>query len=198
MSHFFDLTASAFAALRLPAWLALITFAIGPGLAWLLRTRRQHVASTVAIALTSAAFLIAAHIALARFAPMLSSRDFADRILTLEHTGRIAPSTQVLLYGDQAAGSSIPFYLDRSVGLIDGRTTSMYFGSTFPDTQHILFTHTELLAAWSTGPRKILFVPLEKRAEVAALLGPRSFVLAEESGKQLLTDRPLDASSSPH
>ncbi len=74
MSSLFDLTGPSFAALRLPAALALAAFAIGPAVAWMLRAQRRHLAATTAIALTSAVFLIAAHIALVRFAPMLSSR----------------------------------------------------------------------------------------------------------------------------
>jgi 4-amino-4-deoxy-L-arabinose transferase-like glycosyltransferase len=194
MSHFFDLTGPSFAALRLPAALAALAFAIGPLAAWILRTRRQHLASTLTIAFTSAVFLIAAHIALLRFAPMLSSRDFATTIQRLETTHRIAPDTQVMLYGDQAYGSSIPFYLGHHVELVDGRSTSMLFGSLFPDAPHLFLTSHDLLAQWGRGPRKILFVPLEKRDDVDRLLGPHQILLKETSGKALLTDRPLDTS----
>ena len=190
-SHFFDLTGPSFAALRLPAAIAAFTFSIGPAVAWFLRSRGKNLAATLAIAFTSASFLIAAHIALVRFAPMLSSENFATRIQQLEHDGLIAPTDQVMIYGDQAFGSSIPFYLNRSVLLVDGRSTSMLFGSTFPDTPPIFLTHAQLLAQWGVGPRKILFVPLEQRDEVDHLLGARQIVLAETSGKALITDRPL-------
>jgi len=191
MSHFFDLTGPSFAALRLPAALAMIAFAIGPLAAWALRVRRHAFASTLTIALTSAAFLLAAHIALIRFAPMLSSRDFASTIQHLEADHSIAPDSQVLLYGDQAYGSSIPFYLGHHVELVDGRSTSMLFGSLFPDAPHIFLTNSDLLAQWGRGPRKILFVPLEKREDVDKLLGPHQILLHETSGKALITDRPL-------
>jgi 4-amino-4-deoxy-L-arabinose transferase-like glycosyltransferase len=192
MSHFFDLTGPSFAALRLPAALAAIAFAIGPLTAWILRARHRSVASTTTVALTAATFLIAAHIALVRFAPMLSSRDFASTIQELEASHSIAADSQVLLYGDQAYGSSIPFYLGHHVSLVDGRSTSMLFGSLFPDAPHIFLTQDELLAQWAHGPRKILFVPLEKRDAVDHLLGPNQILLKETSGKALLTDRPID------
>jgi 4-amino-4-deoxy-L-arabinose transferase-like glycosyltransferase len=188
-SHFFDLTGPSFAALRLPAAIGAAAFAIGPLLAWWLRSRRRSLASTLTVALTSTVFLIAAHIALVRFAPMLSSQDFAARIQQLEQSDS-APD-QVLIYGDQSFGSSLPFYLNRQVLLVDGRTTSMQFGSTFPDAPAIFVTHAQLLAQWGSGPRKILFVPLERRDEVDHLLGPHQIVLAETSGKALITDRPL-------
>ena len=197
MSHFFDLTGPSFAALRLPAPLAAVAFLLGPSIAWFLHTRRRSLPAMLTIALTSTVFLAAAHIALVRFGPMLSSANFADTIQTLERTGRISPNNQVLLFGDQAYGSSIPFYLHRRQGkpvfLVDGRSTSMLFGSTFPDAPAIFLTPVELLAQWGSGPRKLLFVPLEKRDAVDHLLGQRQIILQQTSGKALITDRPLDS-----
>jgi 4-amino-4-deoxy-L-arabinose transferase-like glycosyltransferase len=204
MSSLFDLTGPSFAALRLPASLALAAFALGPAVAWafrtgLLRARDRHLAATTSIALTSAVFLIAAHIALVRFAPMLSSQDMTARIQQLESSGAISRDNTLLLYGDQSYGSSIPFYLnrplDRPALLVDGRSSSMLFGSTFPDAQSLFLTPAQLLAQWGTGPRKLVFVTLERRDEVDRLLGPRQFLLQETSGKALLTDRPLYADS---
>ena len=192
MSHFFDLTGPSFAALRLPASLAAIAFAFGPAIAWRLRTKRQHLASTTTIAMTSAVFLIAAHIALVRFAPMLSSANLASNIQQLEDDGSISRSSEVLLYGDQSYGSSIAFYLGRVVYLVDGRSTSMLFGSTFPDAPHIFLTRDDLLKTWGVGERKILFVPLEKRDDLDRLLGNRKILIKETSGKALFTDRPLN------
>ncbi len=192
MSHLFDLTGPSFAALRLPAAIALFAFATGPALAWILRQQRRHLAATTTIAFTSALFLVAAHIALGRFSPMLSSKDMADTIRQLDNEHRIAPTRKVLLFGDQSYGSSIPFYLGEQVSLVDGRSTSMLFGSTFPDAPPIFLSSADLLSSWGTGPRKLLFVPLERRDEVDHLLGSRQVLIDETSGKALITDRPLD------
>jgi 4-amino-4-deoxy-L-arabinose transferase-like glycosyltransferase len=197
MSHFFDLTGPSFAALRLPAALAALAFAIGPAIAWRLRAKKQHLASTTAVALTSTVFLVAAHIALIRFSPMLSSANLAQEILKLEDDRLVSRDSQVLLFGDQAYGSSIPFYIGKVVYLVDGRSTSMLFGSTFTDAPHIFLTPNDLLKGWGTGQRKILFVPLEKRDEVDRLLGTNKVLLAETSGKALYTDRPLDSPDHP-
>ncbi len=191
MSHFFDLTGQSFAALRLPAALAAAGFATGPAAAWMLRRHGEALASTVTVALTSAVFLIAAHLALIRFGPMLSSATLAQAFNDAERDGRIEAGSQLMLYGDQAYGSSIPFYTERVVPLVEGRSTSMWFGSTFPDAPDIFLTNANLLAGWGTGPRKILFVPQEKRAVVDVLLQDRAVVIREVSGKALITDRPL-------
>ncbi|MEO8736735.1 MAG: glycosyltransferase family 39 protein [Edaphobacter sp.] len=192
MSHLFDLTDASFAALRLPAAIAAIAFCLGPAIAWLLRTKQRHLAATITIALTSTVFLIAAHIAFIRFSPMLSSKKIADKIQSLEASGAISHNNTVLMYGDQAYGSSIPFYLGRQVDLVNGRSTSMLFGSTFPDAPPIFLTSGDLLKVWGTGDRKLLFVPLEKRDDVDQLLGTHKILLQETSGKALYTDRPLN------
>ena len=192
MASLFDLTGPSFAALRLPATLAALAFLIGPAAAWFLRSKKQHLAATTAIALTSATFLISANIAFARFAPMLSSKSFADTIQRLEADHAISADNQVLLYGDQAYGSSIPFYLGHKVYLVEGRSTSMLFGSTFPDAPPIFLTAQDLANTWGNGARKILFVPIEKHEEVDHLLGNNKLLLKESSGKVLYTDRPLD------
>ena len=191
MSHFFDLTGPSFAALRLPAGLAALAFAVGPVAAWLLRRNGKPSQSTLAIALTSAVFLVAAHIALIRFAPMLSSASLAHDVTEAQADGRIESTSQLMLYGDQAYGSSLPFYTGRVLPLVEGRTTSMWFGSTFPDAPPIFLSDADLLAGWGNGQRKVLFVPEEKRAAVDRLLGTREVVMADLSGKALITDRPL-------
>jgi len=192
MSHLFDLTGPSFAALRLPAIIAAFVFFLGPGTAWLLRQQRRHLAATTSTAFTSAFFLVAAHVAFARFAPMLSSQNFAATIQRLESTHAIAPDTQILMYGDQSYGSSIPFYLGRQVFLVNGRSSSMIFGSTYADAPRIFLSDEDLISIWSKGPRKLLFVPLEKRDDVDHLLGTRAILIQETSGKALLTDRPID------
>ena len=187
MSHFFDLTGPSFAALRLPALLAAVTLVVGPTLAWRMRLRKQHVSATFSTAMTAAMFLVAAHIALVRFQPMLSSRAMANTINRIA-----APDDMLLLYGDQSYGSSILFYTQRQGYLVNGRTSSMLWGSYYPDAPHIFLDDAQLLAIWGHGPRKFLFVPPDYRDHVEALLDHRANLIQELSDKELLTDRPLN------
>ncbi len=186
MSHFFDLTGPSFAALRLPAILAAVAFLLGPSLAWWMRVHKQHLRATFTTAITAAMFLVAAHIAYVRFQPLLSSRAMADTINRIA-----APNDVLVLYGDQSYGSSILFYTQRHAYLVDGRTTSMEWGSYYPDAPHIFLDDARLLAMWDQGPRKFLFVPPQYREHVAAILGNRAYLVQEVSDKELLTDRPL-------
>jgi 4-amino-4-deoxy-L-arabinose transferase-like glycosyltransferase len=178
MSHMLDLTGNSLAALRLPALLAATALVVGPTLTLWLRIRRKQFAGTWATALTMALFLIAAHMALGRFDTYLSSKKLA-----LQIAARSGPSDKVAIYGDQAFGSSLLFYLRRPVYLVNGRTTSMWFGSTYPDAPKIYWNDTELLQKWNSEDRVFLFVPPHEKVQVDSLLPDRKYVVAESSGK---------------
>lgn len=205
LSHFFDITGNAFAALRLPAIIAAITFLLGPLAAWLLRRRGHAVEATVTVALTMSAILIAAHIALARFQPMLSSKAMAETInhITAE---RGNADSQFMIYGDQSEASSVIFYTHRPALLVHGKTwyfqpgkedhgelfgSSMIWGSCYPDAPHIFLSDRDLPGLWGAGPRHFLFVPQKYLSHVKQLLGNRLFEIQELSDKTLYTDRPL-------
>ena len=183
-SHILDLSYESFAALRLPAAIAIVALLIAPLLSFLLRIRRRHYVATWTMALGMTLFLVAAHIALGRFGPYLSSRDLAQKIAEQAH-----PEDRVMIYGDQAFGSSLLFYLRRPVELVDGRTTSMWFGSTFPDAPKIYLSSADLQNDWSGNGRIFLFVPEHLKAKVDALLANR-FVVAQESGKYVYSNKP--------
>jgi 4-amino-4-deoxy-L-arabinose transferase-like glycosyltransferase len=183
MGHILDLTGQSFAALRFPAILAVIALVFGSLAEITLRIRRKHLASTWALALTMTVFLIAAHIALVRFDPYLSSHALASRIQE-----QVRPEDRVLIYGDQAYGSSVVFYLRHPVELVDGRTTSMWFGSTFPDAPHIFLDDADLVRLWNSSTRVFLFVPDYERKNVDGVLGANKLVYASSSGKVVYTN----------
>jgi 4-amino-4-deoxy-L-arabinose transferase-like glycosyltransferase len=188
MAHLFDLTGPSFAALRLPAALAAVGLLLGPIMALVLRRQRHHFEATVSVAFTSAVFLIAAHIALVRFEPMLSSRAMAD---TINHIAPKGTDATLIIYGDVANGSSLLFYTQRQALLVNGRLSSVLWGSNYPDAPHVLISDEDLLALWGNGPRRFLFVPEEARAHVDELLGRRAYLLQDLSDRTLFTDRPL-------
>jgi hypothetical protein len=183
-SHMLDLSYASFAALRLPAALAAGVLLVAPMLSFLLRLRRRHYAATWALGAGFAVFLVAAHIALVRFGPYLSSKGLAREI-----AARARPEDRVMIYGDQAFGSSLLFYLRRPIQLVEGRTTSMWFGSTFADAPKIYLSDADLQRDWAGSGRVFLFVPPHQKAHVDELL-PGKVVVAEVSGKVVYSNRP--------
>jgi 4-amino-4-deoxy-L-arabinose transferase-like glycosyltransferase len=183
-SHMLDLSYASFAALRLPAGLAAGVLLVAPLLSCVLRFRKRHYVATWILAVGMAVFLLAAHIALGRFGPYLSSKDLAREIAE-----RARPEDKVMIYGDQAFGSSLLFYLQRPVELVEGRTTSMWFGSTFADAPKIYLSDADLQRDWAGAGRVFLFVPPHQKAKVEGLL-PGRFAVAEVSGKLVYSNRP--------
>ena len=196
MSHFFDLTGPSFAALRLPSIMAAVTLLIGPAVGWLLRLKGRHIAATISVALTSAVFLIAAHIAFARFEPMLSSAQMADTILQ-----KGAPTDSFIIYGDQDDASSVIFYthklLAKPTFLVlprcgqHGEGSTLLWGSCYPDAPNIYLSEDQLSKVWGTGDRKWLFAQDKNQQKAENLLAGRLYQVQNVADKALWTDRPL-------
>ncbi len=197
MSHLFDLTGASFAALRLPAALAGIALLVGPLAGWVLRLKGKHLAASVSIALTFTVFLVAAHIAFARFEPMLSSKPMADTIIA-----KGAPTDTFIIYGDQSDASSVIFYthnfLQRRLTLIvteqcgqHGEGSTLLWGSCYPDAPRLDISEDQLSKMWGTGDRKWIFAQDVNQSKVEQLLAGRLYPVQSLADKTLWTDRPL-------
>jgi len=197
MSHLFDLTGPSFAALRLPAALAAIVLLAGPPAGWLLRLKGKHLAATVSVALTMVVFLVAAHIALDRFEPMLSSKQMADTIMA-----KGTPADTFIIYGEQSSGSSVVFYthnfFDQRPALLvlprcgqHSEGTTLLWGSCYPDAPDIFLNDAKLEKIWGTGERKWLFAEDPDRDKVEQVLAGRLYPVQTLADKTLWTDRPL-------
>ena len=203
MSHLFDMTLSAFAALRLPAILAAIALLVGPALGWLLRIKGKHLASTISVALTMSVFLIAAHIAFARFDPMLGSKRMADTILA-----KASPADTIIIYGEQSEGSSIIFYTHHFFGKPamfvyprcgqHGEGSPLLWGSCYPDAPDIFLSQEKLSSIWGRGERKWLFAQDLNQLKAESLLAGRLILVQTIADKALWTDRPLNTDGSGH
>jgi len=197
MSHLFDLTGPAFAALRLPAVLAAVTLLAGPALGWMLRLKGKHLAATISVAVTSAVFLVAAHIALARFEPMLSSKQLAEAILQ-----KGSPADSFIIIGEQSDASSVIFYTHsflRKPALLayprcgqNGEGSTLLWGSCYPDAPDIFLSDERLSGIWGTGERKWLFAQDTNRIRAERLLGRRLYPVQTLADKTLWTDRPVE------
>ena len=184
MTHFFDLTTDSFAALRLPALLAGVALIAGSLLALWLRARGKNFASTWAVACATGLLFFAAQLALIRFEPFLSSRPLAQQIARLA-----APTDKVMIYGDQAYGSSLLFYLKRRIYLINGNTTSMWFGSRFPDAPAIFLDDSDLVRLWPGRDRIFLFVPPDEMARAKQVIPQPQYIVAQSSGKVVYSNQ---------
>jgi len=108
MGHFLDLNAQALGLFRLPLALAAVSLFLGPLASFLLRKRARPHAATLALAAGAFGFLLAAHLGLQTFAPVLSSAQLAQAIAPQVHAGDL-----IVIHQEYEYGSTLGFYLQR-------------------------------------------------------------------------------------
>jgi 4-amino-4-deoxy-L-arabinose transferase-like glycosyltransferase len=185
LGHLFDLTGDAMGLFRGPlAAVALSMLAIGLG-SYLLRRSGRTYAANLTLAAAMTVTLLAAHEGLARFYPILGSKQLA---LSINRAG-IQPTDLILLDGELTSGSTLVFYTGHQVHLINGNVNGLWYGSLWPDAPHIFETEDGLRQLWA-GPRRIFLFTYNPDARIRDL-SPHGLVhtLATAGGKTILTNR---------
>jgi 4-amino-4-deoxy-L-arabinose transferase-like glycosyltransferase len=179
--HFLDLSTRAMAFFRLPLVLAAVALLIGSGGHLMLRRAGQRHEAIATLAGGSVLFLIAAHMALVTFSPVLSSAGLADAI-----GPRLGPEDVVVLNGEYESGSTLGFYLRRQVRILNGRSSNLWYGSFFPDAPTIFDDDASMARLWS-GPRRVFL--LTDAAKPPHLPGA-VYAIAASGGKAVLSNQP--------
>jgi 4-amino-4-deoxy-L-arabinose transferase-like glycosyltransferase len=120
MGHFLDLNANALALFRLPLALAAAALFLGPFASYLLRrraylessTQYSH-AATLALAAGAFTFLLAAHLGLQTFAPILSSQQLAAAIAPQLTPRPGEPAPLLVIHQEYEYASTLSFYLQQ-------------------------------------------------------------------------------------
>jgi 4-amino-4-deoxy-L-arabinose transferase-like glycosyltransferase len=181
LGHFLDLSTRAMSAFRLPLILTAIALALGTLANLILRfTNRIRMANYALVAMM-VVFLVAAHMALVTFSPVLSSKVLADAIRPRLQAGDV-----VEIHGEYEAGSTLGFYLRRQVRILNGRSSDLWYGSFFSDAPHIFDDDASFRPLWSGSQRIFLWTPVD---HVPTLPGP-AYVIAQSGGKEILSNRP--------
>ncbi len=184
--HFLDLNAQAMGMFRTPLAIAAVSLLGGTLANWLLRRRNRSHAANLALAAGAFGFLLAAHLGLQVFAPVLSSERLAEAIAPQLQEGDL-----IILHGEYEAGSTLGFYLRRDdLHIWDGRSSNLWYGSFFPDAPPIFETTESVEAKWR-GPQRI-FVwqdPNDKDRPMPEMPG-RVYTIARSGGKVILSNRP--------
>ncbi len=195
--HFLDLNAQAMGMFRLPLALTAVALGLGWPLAWLLRTRRQVHASNLALAASTFMFLLAAHMGLQTFAPVLTSAQLAEAIRP-----QVRPGDLVVLHGEYEAGSTLGFYLQRPTAytadpkralnplhILEGRSSNLWYGSFFSDAPPIFESPASLAARWNGPQRIFLWQSLTDPPNTLPPLPGPVYVLARSGGKEIVSNR---------
>lgn len=179
--HFFDLTRRALGAFRVP--LMITTAAILVGLTanlWLRIKSKARMANCFLVG-TVTAFLIAAHLALNTLSPALSSQILADAIKPEMDSDDV-----IVVNGRYERASSLPFYLERQVTILNGRGGGLWYGSFFPDAPQVFINNDALTQLWNGQNRVFLWTPIDQ----APQLPGQPFVIGRSGGKEILSNQP--------
>jgi hypothetical protein len=179
--HFLDLSTRAMAFFRFPLLLTAVALLAGTGGHLVLRRAGNRHAAIGALAGGSVLFLIAAHMALVTFSPVLSSATLADAIRPL-----LRPDDIIVLNGEYESGSTLGFYLHRQVRILNGRSSNLWYGSFFSDAPAIFDDNASAARLWS-GPRRVFLLT---DAAAPPHLPGAVFTIATSGGKAVLSNRP--------
>jgi hypothetical protein len=132
--------------------------------------------------------LLAAHLGLQMFAPVISSAQLAEKIAP-----QVRPEDLVAIHGEYESGSTLAFYLRRvDIHILEGRSSNLWYGSFFPDAPKIFETPESFAAKWSGAQRIFLWQSLtDPPNKLPPGLAP-VYVIAEGGGKEIVSNQPAD------
>ncbi|AEU34525.1 phospholipid carrier-dependent glycosyltransferase [Granulicella mallensis] len=191
MGHFLDLNAQALGLFRVPLALAALSLLGGPLWAFLLRSplRRYGVKAhfaNLALAAGAFGFLLAAHLGLQIFAPVIGSAELARAIAP-----QVQPQDIIAIHGEYESGSTLGFYLHRNdIHILEGRSSNLWYGSFFPDAPPIFETPRSIAQKWTGSQRIFLWQSLtDEPRNLPALPGP-VYILVKNGGKEIVSNQP--------
>ena len=166
---------------------ALSMLGLGLG-SYLFRRSGRTYAANLTLAAAMMVTLLAAHVGLARFYPILGSKGLALAINQVRQT-EPEPNDLIILDGELTSGSTLIFYTQQQVHLIDGRVNGLWYGSFWPDAPAIFETEASLRQLWASPRRIFLFTykPTDRTRDLAPFAAVHT--LAAAGGKTVLTNR---------
>ncbi|SNT24447.1 4-amino-4-deoxy-L-arabinose transferase [Granulicella rosea] len=182
LGHLYDLTGAAMGLFRAPlAGVAIAMLLIGPG-SYLLRRQGKTYAANLTLAAAMVLVLTCVHGGLARFYPILGSKELA-----LDVAAKQSPGDLIVLDGELTSGSTLLFYTRQPVHLVNGRVNGPWYGSFWPDAPHIFEDETSLRQLW--GSRHIFLLtynPVQRMKDLQGIAPVHT--LASAGGKTVLTN----------
>jgi 4-amino-4-deoxy-L-arabinose transferase-like glycosyltransferase len=186
LGQFGLLTINTFAYWRVPLAVAAVAFLIGTIGSLVASGRRAFLAAALMMVL----FFHAARLALVEFDPFLSSRAIAKTLLA-------APDGQLILNGQYYVYSSVVFYTNKNVLILDGRINNLVYGSYAPGAPDIFIDDAQFKTLWSSPERRYIVTTGAEEPRLEELVGAPALILLKESGgKSLFTNLPLAIHSS--
>jgi Dolichyl-phosphate-mannose-protein mannosyltransferase len=179
--HICDLTLASMGVFRIPLLISAAALAVGVTANLIFRLQGKARMANCFLAGMLAFCLIAAHIALNTFSPVVSSAILAEAIKPEVDSG-----DDVVINGPYEDASALPFYLERQVKLLNRRADILAPWSFAPDAPPISLDNASLAALWTGQGRVFLWTPVDS---VPSLPG-QSYVVARDGGREIVSNQP--------
>jgi 4-amino-4-deoxy-L-arabinose transferase-like glycosyltransferase len=184
LGHVFDLTGAAMGFFRGPLLTVCCCMLVLGPLQHVVRRKGQTYASNLLVVVAMIGVLLAAHVGLVRFYPILGSKSLALAI-----DAQRKPGDLVAIDGELTSGSTLLFYTGQPVLLVNGRVNGPWFGSFWPDAPHVFADDAALHRLWQ-GPQRIFLLtyqPMQRGADLAPFGAVHD--VAHAGGKTILSNR---------
>jgi 4-amino-4-deoxy-L-arabinose transferase-like glycosyltransferase len=189
MGHFLDITGPSIALFRTPLIIASLSLFLGPLIALFCIRKLKPRGAAISLAAGAFTFLLAAHLGLQTFAPVLTSAQLAEAIAPQVH-----PQDLIAIHGEYESGSTLGFYLQRNnIHILEGHSSNLWYGSFFPDAPPIFETPQSIAQKWP-GPQRIflwqsLTISDAPPNQLPPLPGP-VYILIKSGGKEIVSNQP--------
>ncbi len=185
LGHFLDLNTRVMTVFHPSLLLFGLSLLVGTALNLYFRRRGKPGSGNWSLALMSVCYLLAVHAALVTFSPILTSKPLADAIARVYQPGDI-----IEINGEYEGGSTLNYYTDHPVRILNGRSANLWYGSFFPDAPQIFDDNQSFQQLWNGPQRVFLWTETEKFEAAVRTLDPKSvFILARSGGKLIVTNR---------
>lgn len=185
--YFLDLSRAALGAFKVPLAIVLASLVIGVSGGLWFRLRDNARMANCFLAGMMVAILIAAHLALNTFSPVLSSEILAEAIKP-----EIRPGDMVVVNGPFESASSVAFYLDRPVLILNQPNNAPEGTSGIAATPPVFIDGANLSSLWS-GPGRVW---VWSRPEALPALPGQVFVIGRSGGKEMVSNEPNSGGAS--
>jgi hypothetical protein len=182
-----DLTLAAMGAFRVPLLISAIAIAVGVTGNLIFRLRGRTRLANCFIAGMMTVCLIAAHLALNTFSPVVSSAVLAEAIKPEVDAGDV-----IVINGPYEDASALPFYLERQVKILNRRADVLAPWSYAPDAPPIFLDNAALASLWTSDTRVWLWTPVLTPPSLPA----QAYIIARTGGREILSNQPNQGGAS--
>jgi len=185
LGHLADLTFASMGAFRIPLYIYGAALLAGVTANLIFRLRNQTRMANCFLAGMMVFLLIAAHIALNTFSPVVSSAVLAEAIKPEMNSGDV-----VVVNGYYRDASALNFYLERPIHLLN--TPGGDLGPFSRDVPSLFENSSSLATQWSGAGRVFLWTTPQS----APTLPGAVYLIARDGGREILSNQPNSGGAS--